>query len=464
MPAAIDPPAAQRAARYALAILALINLFNYLDRWVVAAVVESLKKSLQLSDTQIGLLPTGFIVIYTLTSPLFGTFGDRRARPPLIALGVAVWSLATGLAGFARGFTSLFIARSAVGVGEAAYGTIAPALLADSFPIEKRGRVLAVFFAAIPIGSAAGYVLGGLADQHFGWRAAFWIAGAPGLLLALLVMLVKDPPRGLHDVGGELGVGSGEWEKLEGDLALLDVNEALTLRERAEGDTPSDSSKKQETGVTSKSHSPLPTPYSLRAAYRDLLRNRPFILTALGYGAYTFALGGLGFWMPAFLERVRGMPRSEATVTFGAIALVTGFVGTFAGGWLGDLFLSRSKQSYLWVSGIATLLAAPATFIAVSNPHRGVYLPAIAIAEVFIFMSTGPVNSAIINVVKPGERATALGLSVLVMHLVGDIPSPPLIGLVSDHSTLEKAFMLVPLAIVIAGVIWCYTAWRGRER
>jgi MFS family permease len=419
MPAAIDTPAAQRAARYALAILALINLFNYLDRWVVAAVVESLKKSLQLSDTQIGLLPTGFIVIYTLTSPLFGTFGDRRARPPLIALGVAVWSVATALAGFARGFGSLFIARSAVGVGEAAYGTIAPALLADSFPIEKRGRVLAVFFAAIPIGSAAGYILGGLVDQHLGWRAAFWIAGAPGLLLALLVMLVKDPPRGLHD-----HVAAVSPAEASADVA----------------------------------------PAHWTDSYRDLLRNRPFILTALGYGAYTFALGGLGFWMPAFLERVRGMPRSEATVTFGGIALVTGFVGTFAGGWLGDLFLSRSKQSYLWVSGIATLLAAPATYIAVSNPHRAVYLPAIAIAEVFIFMSTGPVNSAIINVVKPGERATALGLSVLVMHLVGDIPSPPLIGFVSDHSTLERAFMLVPLAIVIAGGIWCYTAWRGRER
>jgi len=411
MSVAIDSPAAQRAARYALAILTLINLFNYLDRWVVASVVESIKKSeLHLSDTELGLVGTGFIVVYTLTSPLFGALGDRRKRPPLIALGVAVWSVATSLAGFARGFMSLFIARSGVGVGEAAYGTIAPALLADSFPIERRGRVLAVFFCAIPIGSAAGYILGGLVDQHYGWRAAFWIAGAPGLLLSLLVLLVKDPPRGLHDVAGE---------------------------DRA--------------------------PAHWTEAYRDLFRNRPFILTALGYGAYTFALGGLGFWMPAFLERVRGMPRSEATVTFGTIALVTGFVGTFAGGWLGDFFLKRSKQSYLWVSGIATLIAAPAAFIAVSNPHRSIYLPAIAIAEVFIFMCTGPVNSAIINAVKPGERATAVGLSVLVMHVVGDIPSPPLIGAVSDHyHSLERAFMLVPLAIVIAGVIWMYAAWQGR--
>ena len=372
----------------------------------MAAVIESIKKDLHLSDTQLGLVGTGFIIVYTLTSPLFGAFGDRRTRPPLIALGVAVWSVATSLAGFARGFTTLFVARSTVGVGEAAYGTIAPALLADSFPIERRGRVLSVFFAAIPIGSAAGYVLGGLVDQRFGWRAAFWIAGAPGLLLALLVMLVKDPPRGLHDVASD-NAAPRHW---------MD-------------------------------------------SYRDLLRNRPFILAVLGYGAYTFALGGLAFWMPAFLERVRGMPRSEATVTFGAIALVTGFVGTFAGGWLGDLFLRRSKQSYLWVSGIATLLAAPATFVAVSNPHRGVYLTAIVIAEVLIFMSTGPVNSAIINAVKPGERATALGLSVLVMHLLGDIPSPPLIGAVSDHTSLERAFMLVPLAIVVAGGIWVYAAW-----
>jgi MFS family permease len=412
----MDTAATRRAARYALAILTFINLFNYLDRWVVAAVVESIKKSeLRLTDTQLGFVGTGFIIVYTLTSPVFGTFGDRRRRPPLIAIGVALWSLSTSLAGFARGFLSLFIARSSVGIGEAAYGTIAPALLADSFPIERRGRVLAVFFAAIPVGSAAGYVLGGLVDQHFGWRAAFWIAGAPGLFLSLLVLMVKDPPRGLHDAGGSA---------------------ATQL--------------------------PAERP-SILQAYGDLLRNRPFILTVLGYAAYTFALGGLAFWMPAFLERVRGMQRSEATVTFGTITLVTGFVGTFAGGWLGDFFLRRSKQSYLWVSGAATLLAGPVTYVALSNPHRNVYMPAIVIAEVLIFMCTGPVNSAILNVVKPTARATAVGLSVLVMHLLGDIPSPPLIGALSDRHSLEQAFLIVPAAVVVAGLIWMYAAWRAEK-
>ena len=183
-----------RSARYALIVLTCINLFNYLDRFVVSAVLESIKHSeLALSDAQLGFVGSGFIFVYTLSSPLFGTLGDRRKRPPLIAIGVALWSIATALAGFARGFATLFSARSAVGVGEAAYGTIAPALLADAFPLEKRGRVMSVFFAAIPIGSAAGYILGGLVNAHYGWRAAFWIAGTPGLVLSLLKSAFELP-------------------------------------------------------------------------------------------------------------------------------------------------------------------------------------------------------------------------------------------------------------------------------
>jgi MFS transporter, Spinster family, sphingosine-1-phosphate transporter len=401
-----------RGAGYALAILTFINLFNYVDRWVVAAVLEPMKADLGLTDTQLGWLASGFILVYAFTSPVFGSLGDRRARPPLIALGVAIWSLATGLAGFARGFWTLFIARSTVGVGEAAYGTIAPALLADQFPYEKRGRIMSVFFAAIPIGSALGYVLGGFAGHHFGWRAAFWIAGFPGIVLSLLVLLVRDPPRGQNDTGHApaRASGTGFW-----------------------------------------------------AAYGDLFSNKPYLLAVLGYAMYTFALGGLGYWMPAFLVRARGMTQSESTVTFGAIVIVTGFVGTFLGGWLGDRFLKRTKQSYLWVSGIATLLAAPLTYIGLSSRVKPVYLTAIIAAEVLIFMCTGPINSAIVNLVSPLERATAVGLSVFVMHFLGDIPSPPLIGMLSDASSLEKGVLVVPVAVLLAGLIWSYAAWRGAQ-
>jgi MFS family permease len=406
-----------RGARITLAVLTLINLLNYLDRYVVSSLVESLKKSeLKLSDTQLGSLMTGFVLVYMLTSPIFGTLGDRRGRPRLLAMGVGIWSAATALGGFARSFAGLFAARSAVGVGEAAYGTIAPALLADSFPKEKRGRVFAVFFAAIPIGSAAGYVLGGLMDQRFGWRAAFFVAGLPGLALALLCLGLKDPPRGAHD---------------------------------------------REPGEDLRPHpGPLPGGEGVGKSYLRLLRNREYRLTVLGYAAYTFALGGLAFWAPAFLERVRGMSKADATVQFGAIVVVTGFVGTFGGGWAGDFFLKRSESAYLRVSGWVTLAAAPAALVAFVSPSRPVYLSAIVVTELLLFASTGPINSVIVNVVAPTERATAVALSILGIHLLGDVPSPPLIGALSDATSLGTAFLILPAVIALAGAIWLYAARR----
>jgi MFS transporter, Spinster family, sphingosine-1-phosphate transporter len=399
----------RRRATAALAVLTFINLFNYLDRFVVASLVESLKKSeLKLSDTQAGILGTGFVVVYMLTSPIFGTLGDRKGRPGLIALGVGIWSLATALGGFARSFAGLLAARATVGVGEAAYGTIAPALLADSFPKEKRGRVFAIFFAAIPIGSAAGYILGGLVDQRFGWRAAFYIAGFPGLALALLCLKLKDPPRGAQDEPSH--------------------------------------------------HSQLSRRMGVRASYARLLKNGAYLLTVLGYAAYTFALGGLAFWAPTFLERVRGMSKADATVQLGAILVITGFVGTFAGGWAGDFFLRRRKSAYLLVSGWATVAAAPVALVAFVSPNRAIYMSAIVVTELLLFASTGPINSAIVNVVEPGERATALALSILVMHLFGDVPSPPLIGAISDATSLATAFLIVPVAIAIAGAVWLRAA------
>ncbi len=212
---------------------------------------------------------------------------------------------------------ALFVARASVGVGEAAYVTIAPSLLSDYFPRGQRARVMAIFFCAIPVGSALGFVVGGLIDVHYGWRAAFFVAGVPGLILAVLCLGLRDPPRGSQDPGTAAG--------------------------------------------------PSKRTAQPSAHYLDLLRNKPYALTILGYAAYTFALGGLAFWMPAFLERVRGIPRSEATVSFGAIVVVTGFVGTFAGGWLGDYCARYSKQAYLWISAAATAIAAPCAWIALTT-------------------------------------------------------------------------------------------------
>jgi MFS family permease len=401
------------SAKVALAVLAFINLLSYLDRYIVAAVAESLKHAnLGLTDANLGTLMSAFLIVYTLTAPFFGAFGDRRSRPRLIALGISIWSFATALSGFARNYLGLFLGRSVVGVGEASYVTIAPSLLSDYFPLRQRGRVMAVFFCAIPVGSALGYIVGGIVDKHFGWRAAFFVAGWPGLLLAGLCLLMRDPPRGASE-----DVKPAPAAKSRGNMVI-------------------------ETART----------------YARLLKDRAYSLTVLGYAAYTFAVGGLAFWMPAFLERVRGIARVDATVSFGTIVVVTGLVGTFIGGWVGDYLAKRSGQAYLWLSAASTLIAAPLVWLALTAPSYKVYYSAMVCAQLCLFLSTGPINAAIVNLVSPLERASAIALSVFSIHLLGDVISPPLIGALSDASSLQQAVKIVPLAVVLAAVGWTFAA------
>ncbi|HJQ66017.1 MAG TPA: MFS transporter [Gemmatimonadales bacterium] len=399
---------ASRSATTALVLLTAVNLLNYIDRYVVPAVFESLKRSpMAPSDTQLGLLMSGFLIVYTVTAPLFGLLGDTRNRPRVLAAGVALWSAATALGGAARSYTSLLVARMAVGVGEAAYGTIGPSLLADYYPVHRRGRAFAIFFTAIPVGAALGYMLGGFVDHHWGWRSVFFVAGTPGLLVALLLLALREPVRGTHD----------------------------------------------ETPATATC-----APWSFRTTYAALLRNRPYVLTVLGYAAYTFALGGIAAWMPPFLERVRGLSGPAATVRFGGIVVVTGLIGTYAGGWLGDRLLARTRTAYLWLSGVATLAAAPLFYLALASPAPAVYWSAIVGAQLLMFASTGPINSAIVNAVPAQIRASAVALSIFAIHALGDVPSPFLVGVIADARTLALGVLILPAAALVGGAIWCYGA------
>jgi MFS family permease len=407
-----EPPAVRFAGR-GLLVLTLINLLNYLDRYVPSALLPQLKSSgIVSTDFQLGILAPGFLIVYMLAAPAFGYLGDRRSRTRPIALGVALWSVATMGSGLARSYLQLFISRAAVGIGEAAYATIAPALLADYFPASKRSRIFAIFYMAIPVGSALGYVVGGLVSGAWGWRAAFFVAAAPGLLLALWVLRVPDPPRKISQ------------QETPGVLAALRSTFVL---------------------------------------YVQLARQGSYALTVLGYAAYTFAVGGLAFWMPTFLERVRGVPASRATTGFGAIVVVTGFVGTFFGGWLGDYCRRYTRQSNLWVSGISTLLALPFSVACLADSAPAVLFATLVAAQLLLFMSTGPINSVIVGLVDPAHRASAVALSVLAIHVLGDVVSPPLIGSVSDRTSLGEAVMLVPVAIGVCGLLWIVAALRCRH-
>ncbi len=403
-------------ARRGLIVLTLINLFNYVDRYIIAAISESLRhSSLHISDLQYGLLGSGFIIVYMATAPVFGALGDTRSRPKLIALGVTIWSVATALGGLAWNFASLLAARATVGVGEAAYGTISPSLLADYFKKEFRGRVFGVFFLAIPVGFGLGLAIGGLMDVHFGWRSAFFVAGVPGLVLAALALKLHDPPRGAMEADGG---GRGRTEAGGGG--------------------------QRRTG----------------AGYAALLRNRPYVLTVLGYAAYTFALGGMALYIVKFLERVRGVSEGQASVGFAATVILTGLIGIALGGWLSDKLLPVTQQSYLWVSGIATLIAAPLALVGLTAATPAVYWTAIVLAQLLLFSSTGPINSAIVNVVAPEIRATAVAVSIFTIHILGDVPSPTLIGAISDATSLTKAVLIIPVALLLSGAVWTYAALR----
>jgi MFS transporter, Spinster family, sphingosine-1-phosphate transporter len=397
-----------RDAYYALFVVTLLNFVNYIDRFILAAVLPRVKSELVLTDFQLGLLANAFLVAYFVTSPVFGALGDRASRPRLIAAGVSAWSIATAAAGLTRNFVQLLIARASVGVGEAAYSTISPALLADYFPKDRRGRAFAIFYVAIPVGSAAGFLLGGFLERLFGWRGAFYAVGLPGILLAMTALRLPDPVRGAAD--------------------------------------PSPSGRGQGEGLT------------IAETLLTLFRNSTYVGTTLGYAAYTFALAGLAFFMPTYLERVRGVELGRADFIVGAVTVLAGLGGTFVGGYLGDWTASKVKHGQLWLCGISSLAGIVPTWLALTVSSSPAYIVWFFIAEFLLFLSTGPVNVVTVNVVPVGMRAMAMAMSIFAIHLLGDAISPPIIGLLADRNGLAQAVLIVPIAIAVSGFLWSGTA------
>jgi MFS transporter, Spinster family, sphingosine-1-phosphate transporter len=395
----------RRAVYYGLAVVTALNFLNYIDRYILAAVLPRVQSELALSDFQAGLLAPAFLVAYFATSPVFGILGDRLSRTRLMTVGVCAWSIATAATGLMRNFGQLLIARSFVGVGEAAYGTISPALLSDYVPRTQRGRAFAIFYVAIPVGAAAGYLLGGAIEPALGWRAAFFIVGLPGIIMALLALTVVDPPRGATEEDGASTVAA-----------------------------------------------------PLAATVQAFSRNSAYVGTVLGYAAYTFGLGGLAFWMPKYLEEVRGMELSRANYVVGAVTVLAGLLGTFVGGYMGDWLSQRLKHGQLWLCGISSVAAIAPTWLALAPVDPGSYLLWFFVAEFLLFLSTGPVNVAIVNVVPIGSRAMAMAVSIFTIHVLGDAISPPIIGLLADMTGLARAVLIVPAAIAISGLLWSATA------
>jgi len=404
-------------ARRLLLLLTGINLVNYLDRYVVAAILEPLGRELHLSDAQLGRLTFVFIAVYMCAAPVFGYLADRFPRPRLVAGGVALWSLATLGAAFVHSYPALLVTRSLVGVGEAAYASLGPAMLADGFPESDRAKTFTWFYLAIPVGSAFGYGLGGLVAGAWGWRASFLVAGLPGLALAVWMAFQADPERGLMD-------------------GHPDADAAL--------------------------------PYVRRLSH--LLRNRVWLACTASYVAYTFAMGGLSTWGPTLLQRRFEVTTARAGVVFGAMAVATGILGTLLGGFLTDRWQRRWPDAGVVISGVTLLAAAPVVAWALGTGSLQAAYAFFFVAMFLLFVNTSPVNALTVSSLPASVRATGVAVNVLFIHLLGDAISPELVGRRADalHAlgtpggdALARALGLVVPAILLSGIaLW----WARRGR
>jgi len=383
-----------------LAVLTALNILNYVDRNMLLGVQPLVQKEFKINDAQTGLLTSAFFFVYMIAAPLVGWMGDRFPRKYIMLIGIAIWSGFTLLTWLVHDYNQLLFRHTIVGIGEASYATIAPTLVADLFSVERRGRMLSIFYLGLPVGSALGILLGGPLGEHFGWRVPFMLAGIPGFLLALIFFFLPEPERGQSDV--------------------------------------------TETSVE-------------RSTVLGLVRNGAFVTACLGMAMYTFAVGGLQVWIPTFLHRVRGMSVSRAAITFGAIAAFNGVVATVLGGRIGDRMLKRHDGAYYRFSGIAMLVAVPLMILAVYATGP-LMLPAIFFAVFALLIGTGPSNTAVVNSVDATIRSTALAVNTFVIHALGDAFSPTLIGKISDRTSLQTAFWAAFVAAALSGVLFLYGA------
>ncbi len=376
-------------------LLTALNLLNYADRNVLFAVQPLVQDEFHITKAQIGYLTSAFLLCYMVAAPFVGPLADRYSRKLIIVIGAFFWSGLTLLTAVTHNYSELLVRHTLVGIGEATFVTIAPTFVSDLFSEDKRGRILGVFYLAIPVGSAAGYLLGGHLAPIYGWRFPFYIAAVPGFLLGIAVLFLKEPERGQFD----------------------------SIKETPE-----------------------------RGTIFGLLRNPAFLTSTLGMAMMTFSLGGIQVWMPQFLISERHYSLETANFYFGIIIVIDGIVASLAGGWLGDYLLRRNKGAYYLVSAVSMALGIPAMIVALFIPGRAM-IPAIAVAAFFLLFNTSPLNAAVINSAGAHIRATAIAVNIFIIHILGDVPSPTMMGWVADKHSLQTAFILPVIAMGISAAI-----------
>lgn len=422
-------PKPLQGAYPALILLFIINMVNYMDRVMLSAVEPKARADLFTNNEpnqlfKMGILLGSFMVAYMLAAPFFGWLSDRYSRWKLVGVGLIIWSIATGLSGMAHDFWTMLFFRCLVGVGEAAYGPAAPAILADLFPLKYRGKAITIFYIAIPVGSALGFVYGGQMQQLINWRWAFYCMVPPGLILAAFCFFMREPKR-----------GEAEGEDFKPSTAPRWKN------------------------------------------YYKIISNKSFLYCVLGMTAMTFAVGGITNWMPTYVynrqlkehpELIQQLAKDPAEAktaalaqgnfNFGIIVVIGSLLSTVLGGWAADWLRPRLSGAYFIVSGV-TMFFGFVFFLATiysSFPAAWYFM---FLSVFFIFANTGPTNTILANVVHPAMRQMAVAICILIIHSLGDVISPPIIGWVAGPAEeLDKGFLVVSGMIFLSGIIWCLGA------
>jgi MFS family permease len=378
-----------------------LNLLNYIDRYILPGEVSLIQREFHSTDQQMGALTTALFVCYMLTAPLTGWLGDRFRRKPLIIIGAVLWSLATLATAWVHDYRTLYIRHALVGIGEASFGIFAPAVISDFYPERERNRILSIFYLAIPVGAALGYLAGGQMGSAWGWRAPFFLGAIPGLLVAALYGFIgREPERGASD----------------------------HLKPTAD-----------------------------RATTVGLFRNPAFLTATFGLAALTFAMGGISAWVPEFLRRSAGYSVGASSQIVGAITVVDGIAGTLIGGWIAQRWLRTNHRALYLLSFWSVALTLPCGILVFFGPAPW-SVPSLFAAEFFLFLNTGPLNTAIVNSVSAPVRATAISLNLFIIHAFGDTFSPQIIGAISDRTKSLRVglgatliFLVISSIILLAG-------------
>lgn len=438
-----------------LFIFCLINALNYIDRGAIASngvngssktCTESgkctagtgIQGEFNLSNFEDGVLSSAFMVGLLIASPIFASLSKSVNPFRLIGVGLSVWTIAVVGCGFSFNFWSITICRMLVGVGEASFISLAAPFIDDNAPASQKTAWLAIFYMCIPAGYAAGYVYGGLVGDSLGWRKVFWIEAVFMAPFAILGFVMK--PLQLK--------GFAPAESKKGQTI---VEAAISESQDSEISVDDDKSSKNNSGLKGRIFDP--SQFSrFGKDMKALLREKVYVVNVLGYIFYNFVIGAYSYWGPKAGKNIYHM--ENADMIFGGITIVCGILGTLAGGYILDYMNNTIPNAFKLLSG-ATFFGAIFCFTAFCFKSMYAFLALFAVGELLVFATQGPVNFVCLHCVKPGLRPLSMAISTVSIHIFGDVPSSPLVGVLEDNVNNWRETALILTAILFpAALIW----------